>query len=78
MVQALEALDGTWVEVRAAARRDDDERPTYVNNVGASGESHARRLVGERAAIDPSALGAGVYPRIFPPRAMPRQLGCSM
>lgn len=72
MVQALEDLDGTWIDLSTAVRRDDDERPTYVNNVGASSESLARQLVGELVAIDPAALGAGIYPRIFPPRVTTR------
>ncbi len=61
--QALEGLDGTWVEPPAT----DGERPTYVNNVGAGTGREAREIVGQLAGIDPDALGVGIYPRIFPP-----------
>ena len=67
---ALEGLDGTWVE---AARRGDAERPIYVNNVGAGSELEARQIVGRLIEVDPEALGAGVYPRVYRPPAPARR-----
>jgi len=66
MIQALEALDGTWVDLRAAVRRADDERPNHVNNVGAGSEWIARQLVAELVELGPEVLGVRQYPRIFP------------
>ncbi len=66
MLQALNALDGTWV-APAKVRREHDERPTYVDNVGADHDTHARRIVAAIIGIDPAELGAEVYPRILAP-----------
>ncbi len=62
MRQALDALDGAWVErPRASA---DHERPTYVNNVGAPTAGEARRVVARIVELDPDDLGAGIFPRV--------------
>ncbi|MEA2356646.1 MAG: hypothetical protein QOD61_2775, partial [Solirubrobacteraceae bacterium] len=63
MRQALDALDGAWVEPPSVTR-DGDERPTYVNNVGAPTAEEARRIVGRIVDLDADALGAGIFPRV--------------
>ncbi len=66
MRRALDTLDGAWVEP-VSATRNGDERPTYVNNVGAPTAEDACRIVGRIVELDPDDLGAGIFPRVSRP-----------
>jgi len=67
MRDALDRLDGTWVD-RVRRRRPAGDRPTLVNNVGADTEAAARQTVGAIVGLDPDVLGVRLHPRIYPPR----------